>query len=257
MVDTHAHLGLCEPSPAELVEAASAAGVRRLLTVGLDEETDAEAIAHADAHPEVFACVGRHPNSAAGFDDAAAARIEELASHPRVAAIGETGLDFYRDRAPRSEQRRAFTDQIEIARRVGKPLVIHVRNGEGEDADAVAEVFGTLADRAGGVEVILHCFSAPAERVAEAAEHDWYCSFAGNVTYPSAEELREAARLVPGELLLAETDSPFLAPQPVRGKPNQPANVVATAELLAEVRGVPYAELEALIEANASRVFRW
>jgi TatD DNase family protein len=257
MVDTHAHLGLCEPSPAQLVEAATAAGVHRLLTVGLDEETNAEAIEHAEGHGEVFACVGRHPNSATGFDDAAAARIEELAAHPRVAAIGETGLDFYRDGAPRSEQRRAFASQIEIARRVAKPLVIHVRNGDGEEADAVAEAFETLATEGEGLAVILHCFSAPAERVAEAAEHGWYCSFAGNLTYPKAEALRDAAGLVPDELLLAETDSPFLAPQPVRGKPNQPANVVATAEVLAEVRGVSYPALEATIEANAERILRW
>jgi TatD DNase family protein len=257
MVDTHAHLGLCEPGVEELVVAARAAGVQRVLTVGLDEETNAEAVAHADAHREVFACVGRHPNSATGFDDEAAIAIEELASHQRVVAIGETGLDYYRDGAPRDDQRRAFEAQIEVARRVAKPVVIHVRNGEGSSGDAIAEVFATLAAEAGGVEIVLHCFSAPAERVDEAAEHGWYCSFAGNVTYPKAEELRDAARLVPTELLLAETDSPFLAPQPVRGKPNQPANVVATAEVLADARGVTYADLDATIEANAARILRW
>jgi TatD DNase family protein len=239
------------------VKAAAASGVRRVLTVGLDDDSNREAIGHAEEHDGVFACVGRHPNSAAGFDDAAAAAIEELGANPRVAAIGETGLDYFRDRAPREEQRRAFAAQIEIARRVGKPLVIHVRNGEGDEGDAVAEAFETLAADADGVRVILHCFSAPVERVGEAAEHGWFCSFAGNVTYPSAEPLREAARLVPAELLLVETDSPFLAPQPVRGKPNQPANVVDTAETLAEVRGVSYGELEALVEANAARVFGW
>jgi TatD DNase family protein len=257
MVDTHAHLGLCEPSADDLLAAARAAGLTRMLTVGLDERTNAEAIAHAEAYEEIFACVGRHPNSAAGFDDAAAEALEGLAADPRVGAIGETGLDYYRDGAPREDQRRAFAAQIEIARRMAKPLVIHVRNGEGEEGDAVAEVFETLAAHAAGVEVVLHCFSAPPERVPEAAERGWYCSFAGNVTYPKAEALREAAGLVPDELILAETDSPFLAPQPVRGKPNQPANVVATAEVLAEVRGVSYPELEETIEANARRVFGW
>ena len=171
--------------------------------------------------------------------------------------MGETGLDYYRDRAPRDEQRRAFSAQIEIARRVAKPLVIHMRSGPAPGDDAVDETLATLAREADGVAVILHCFSAPPERVAEAAERGWYCSFAGNVTYPNAAELREAARLVPGELLLVETDAPFLAPQPVRGKPNEPVNVVATAEVVAEERGLTYAELEALVDANAARVFGW
>jgi TatD DNase family protein len=172
-----------------------------------------------------------------------------------VVAIGETGLDYYRDRAPREDQRRAFQAQIEIARRLGLPLVIHVRD-PAEGDQAVAEAFATLAE-ADGVAVVLHCFSAPPERVGEAAERGWYCSFAGNVTYPKAEELREAARMVPAELLLAETDAPFLAPQPVRGKPNQPANVVAVGERLAAERGIAYPELEALLEANAAKVFGW
>ena len=257
MVDTHAHLGLCEEDAGDLVSAARAAGVGRILTVGLGEESNPDAIAMAEEHEEVYACIGRHPNSAAGFDDAAAAQIERLAEHPRVAAIGETGLDFYRDRSPRGDQRRAFEAQIEIAREVSKPIVIHMRSGEGAENDAVGETLRVLADRAGGVEVLLHCFSAPAERVAEVAERGWWCSVAGNVTYPKGEDLREAARRVPDELLLVETDSPFLAPQPVRGRPNSPANVVATAEVIAAERGVSYEELERLVEANAARLFGW
>jgi TatD DNase family protein len=258
VVDTHCHLGLCEADDAELVAAAAAVGVERMLTVGIDVAASREAIAAAEAHPQVFAAVGWHPNGASGFNDDAAAQLAELATHPRVAAVGETGLDYYRDRAPRDEQRHAFEAQIGIARRVGKPLVIHVRDGaESTGGEALAEVFEVLGVQAEGVDVVLHCFSAPADRVAEAAERGWYCSFAGNFTYPKAEGLRESARLVPDELLLVETDSPFLAPQPVRGKPNQPANVVATAERLAEVRGVAYDELEALVGANAARVFGW
>jgi TatD DNase family protein len=258
MVDTHCHLGLCEADEAELVASARDAGVRRILTVGIDEEASREAIAAAEAHEEVFACVGRHPNGTSGFDDAAAAELAELAAHPRVAAVGETGLDYYRDRAPKSDQRRAFEAQIEIARAVRKPVVIHVRDGaESTEGEALAETFQLLRTRAEGVTVILHCFSAPPGRVDEAAEAGWYCSFAGNVTFPKAESLREAARLVPDDLLLVETDSPFLAPQPVRGKPNQPANVVATAQRVAEVRGIAYEQLEALVEANATRAFRW
>jgi TatD DNase family protein len=257
VVDTHAHLGLCEPGDAELVASAAEAGVNRILTVGLGPDSNPDAVAAAREHEGVFAAVGRHPNSAGGFDEEAAAEIERLAREDEVVAVGETGLDFYRDGSPRPDQRLAFEAQIEIARRVEKPLVIHVRDGSGLDDDAVAEVFETLDAKAGGITVILHCFSAPPPRVPEAAEHGWFCSFAGNVTYPKAEALREAGALVPDELLLVETDSPFLAPRPVRGKPNQPANVVATAQQLAEVRGVGYRELERMVEANAARVFGW
>jgi TatD DNase family protein len=258
MLDSHCHLGLCKPGDGELVADAARVGVRRMLTVGIDEAASEEAIAAAETHDAVFAAVGRHPNGTEGFDDGAATRIEELARHPRVAAVGETGLDYYRDRAPRDQQRHAFRAHIEIARRVSKPLVIHVRDGGATtDGEALEHTFDILRAEAVGLTVILHCFSAPAERAFEAAEWGWYCSFAGNVTYPKSEALREAAREVPDDLLLVETDAPFLAPQPVRGKPNEPANVVATAEALAEVRGVSYAELEATVEANAARVFGW
>jgi TatD DNase family protein len=224
--------------------------VRRILTVGIDAESNRDAVATAEAHEEVFACVGRHPNSAAGFDAAAASAVEELAAHHRVRAIGETGLDYYREGAPRDAQRAAFEAQIGIARRAGLPLVIHMR-------DSVDDTFALLASQADGVTVILHCFSASPQRAADAAERGWHCSFAGNLTYPKAEELREAARVVPDELLLAETDSPFLAPQPVRGRPNQPANVVATARRLAEVRGTSFERVEEAVEANAARLFGW
>jgi TatD DNase family protein len=256
VVDTHAHLGSCKPGADELVAAAREAGVKRILTIGLGDESNREAIAHAERFEDVFAAVGHHPNSAGEFDDAARAGIAELASHEQVRAIGETGLDRFRDGAPIDDQRRAFAAQIEIAGESGKPLVIHMRDAE-DDQEASTETFETLAERADGVTVILHCFTASPARAAEAAERGWYCSFAGNVTYPKNESLREAARLVPDELLLAETDSPYLSPQPVRGKPNQPANVVETAAVLAAERGTDPAELEAAIEANAARLFQW
>jgi TatD DNase family protein len=256
VVDTHAHLGVCEPADGELVANARRAGVRRILTVGLDEASNREAIAAAEAHEEVFASVGRHPNSAAGFDERAAADVEELAAHEQVRAIGETGLDYYRDSSPREAQREAFGRQIAIARRTGLPLVIHMRDQAGVH-DVLEDTFAKLASEAEGVTVILHCCSVPPDRVGEAIERGWYCSFAGNVTYPKSDDLRETARLVPQELLLVETDSPFLAPQPVRGKPNQPANVVDVAEVVAEERGVAYGELERAVEANAGRIFGW
>jgi TatD DNase family protein len=256
VVDTHAHLALCEPDEDELIADAREAGVRRILTVGLGEDSNPEAVRAAEEDDGVFAAVGRHPNSAGGFDDAAANAIEELAARPGVVAIGETGLDFYRDRSEPEDQRRAFSAQISIARNAGKPVVIHLRDKDGSE-DAVSEAFDTLDREGGGVPVILHCFSAGPAWAERAAERGWYCSFAGNLTYPRAEPLRQAAALVSEDRLLVETDSPFLAPQPMRGKPNQPANVVATAERLAEVRGVSYGDLERTVEANAARVFGW
>jgi TatD DNase family protein len=256
VVDTHAHLTLCEPREDELVSVARKAGVRRILTVGLGEDSNPDVVQLARQDEGVFAAVGRHPNGAGGFDEAAAGALAELAAQPEVVAIGETGLDFYRDTADHEDQRRAFAAQISIAREAGKPLVIHLRDPEGSE-DAVAEAFATLDGQAHGLAVILHCFSAGPAWAERAGERGWYCSFAGNLTYPTSEPIREAAALVPDDRVLVETDSPFLSPQPMRGKPNQPANVVATAERLAEVRDVAYGELERTVEANAARVFGW
>jgi TatD DNase family protein len=172
-----------------------------------------------------------------------------------VRAIGETGLDYYRDGAPVADQRRAFAAQIEIAIELDLPIVIHARDPEG-GSEAVDEIFATLDARAADHPVILHCFSAP-RRVADAAERGWHCSFAGNVTYPSAQALREAAAQLPEDRILVETDAPYLSPQEMRGKRNQPANVVATARLVATVRGVSYEDLERTVEANARALFGW
>jgi TatD DNase family protein len=250
MVDSHTHLGFCEPPDTQLVEEASEAGVDRIVTVGTTGSTCREALAAAEAFPQVFAAIGRHPNEATGFDDADLAELCALAAHERCVAIGETGLDYYRDGAPRSDQRRAFTAQIELARQTGKPVVIHTREAE-DDTLAI------LSEQARGVRVILHCFTMDA-RVEECLEHeDWWISFAGNATYPKAAELRAAAVRVPAERLLVETDAPFLSPQPVRGKPNQPANVVHTARALAAERGLSYEEFERDVARAAAAVFGW
>jgi TatD DNase family protein len=251
VVDTHCHLDVCEPPDGELVERAREAGVTRLATVGMDDASIERALATAGEHREVAAIVGRHPNEAAGFGERDLDAIERAAatSDGLVRAIGETGLDYYRDRAPREDQRRAFEAQIDLARRLDLPLVIHTRAAE-------EDTFALLRDRAGGLTVIMHCFSAPA-RLDECVERGWLCSFAGNVTYPKATDLQAAARDVPEELLLVETDAPFLAPQPLRGKPNEPANVVRTAEHVAALRGISYEQLDAAVERNAARVFGW
>ena len=248
MVDTHCHLDRCGPDPADPVRAAVERGVTRIATVGMDGDSIASALAIADAHDEVYAIVGRHPNMAEGFTGADLEEIERAAGHPKARAIGETGLDYYRDYAPREDQLRAFEAQAELAARLGLPLVIHTREAE-------EDTFAVLREHAGAT-VILHCFSA-AGRLDECVERGWFCSFAGNVTYPKATDLHEAARNVPDELLLVETDSPFLSPQPLRGKPNQPANVCLTAEFVADLRGVPYEELDALVGSNSARVFGW
>jgi TatD DNase family protein len=255
MIDSHTHLFLCDPPEEELIAAAGAAGVERILNIGLGEGTNAGAVAAAERHAAVFASVGRHPNDAGGFDDAAASEIARLGAHEKVRAIGETGLDYFRDSAAPAEQRRAFAAQIEIALDLRLPIVIHARDPEGS-TDAVDEIFATLDARAAGHTVVLHCFSAP-QRVADAAERGWYCSFAGNVTYPSAEALRTAAAEVPEDRILVETDAPYLTPQEKRGQRNEPANVVATARAVAGARGVSYEKLERTVEANARALFGW
>jgi TatD DNase family protein len=250
VIDSHTHLELCEPPDAELVAAAVSAGVSRIVTVGTDGASCRAALAAAEDFPQVYAAIGRHPNSASGFDDADLAELEALAAHPRCVAIGETGLDYYRDYAPREDQARAFMAQIGLARSVGKPLVIHTRAAE-------ADTLWMLREHAADLRVILHCFSMP-DRLEECLDHDdWWISFAGNVTYPKAVELRLAAVRVPAERLLVETDAPYLSPQVVRGKPNQPAHVVSTARAVAVERRVPYDEFDAAIEASAAAVFEW
>ncbi|HVG74759.1 MAG TPA: TatD family hydrolase [Thermoleophilaceae bacterium] len=248
MIDSHCHLDYCQPPVAELVGRARAAGVDRMATVATNGEAIRHAIAAAEDHDEVVAIVGRHPHETAGFDDLALEEIERAATHPRARAIGETGLDYYRDHAPRDDQRRAFEAQLELAARAALPVVIHTRAAEDD-------TFAVLREHSDSVPVVvMHCFSAP-DRLEECVERGYMCSFAGNVTYPKATDLQEAARHTPDELLLVETDSPYLAPQPVRGKPNEPANVAHTARFVADLRGVSYEDLERTVAANFERVF--
>ena len=251
MIDSHTHLDMVPGADEENVRAALAEGVTRLVTIAMDHDGRRRALAQADAFPgTVYAAVGRHPNSATGFEDGDARDLAELATDPRVVAIGETGLDYYWDKAPREDQRRAFAAQIEIARDTGKPLVIHTR-------DAAADTIEVLERDAQGCRVILHCFSMP-EHLDTCLRHDdWWFSFAGNVTYPKAQDLAQAAERVPLDRLLVETDAPYLTPQAQRKQRNQPAFVVHTAAFVAERRGIAYAELEAAVDANAARLFGW
>jgi TatD DNase family protein len=249
VIDSHTHLDLCEPPDAELVAAADAAGVTRMLTVGIDGASCRAALAAAEAFPQVYAAIGRHPNAARGFDDADLAELRALSAHERCVAIGETGLDFYRDGAPREHQRRAFAAQIALARETGKPLVIHSR-------EAARETLDQLAAEASGVSVVMHCFSMPAQ-LQECLERGYAISFAGNATYKNAPELAQAAAVVPQDSLLVETDAPYLTPQAVRKQRNQPAFVVHTAAFIAQLRGVSGEQLDATVRRNAARVLGW
>ena len=250
MIDSHTHLDMCEPSNAELVDAALSAGVTRIVTVGTTSESCRAALAAAEEFEPVYAAIGRHPNEAAGFNDGVLDELRALAQHEKCVAIGETGLDHYRNYAPHEDQARAFAAQIELAAELGKPVVIHTRAAE-------EDTLRTLTELADGVRVILHCFTMTA-RIEQCLQHeDWWFSFAGNTTYPKAADLRDAARVVPPDRLLVETDAPFLAPQPARGKPNQPAYVVETARAVAHERGMAYAELEAAVQSSAASVFGW
>ncbi len=234
---------------AELVAEAAAAGVGRIVAIGVGHASSLRAVELTGEHEGVFAAVGVHPNDADGFTDDDLVWLRELAAHPKVVAIGECGLEFYRDHATPGNQRRAFSAQIALARETGLPLVIHTR-------DAARDTLDMLAEEAGGVPVILHCFSLP-EHLDEAAERGYMLSFAGPVTFPKSLDLQEAARRAPAELLLVETDSPYLAPVPRRGRPNHPANVAHTLRFVAGLRGVTEAELDDLTTANAARVFGW
>jgi TatD DNase family protein len=241
VIDTHAHLDPAE-APAVL-DRARAAGVDRVVVVATTVSQAAEALALAAAHDGVYACLGVHPHEAGSPADLG--ELRRLLRHDRAVAVGETGLDYFRDYAPREAQRSLFELELALAAELGMPVVVHTRAAD-EDTLTFLEPFeGT---------VVLHCFSSPA-LLEPALERGWYVSFAGNVTYPKAPELREAAARVPGDRILAETDSPYLAPQAVRGERNEPAYVVHTVAALAAARGEDADELGRRIEANAAAAF--
>ena len=243
MIDTHAHLE--RDTAAELLDRARAAGVDRVITVATRIAGAHEALALTEQHEGLYAALGIHPHNADEPDAHRVDELRELLAHPRAVAVGETGLDYFREYAPHDEQRALFDAQLELAADVGKPVVIHTRDADDDTLAALLRTDG---------KVVLHCFSSPA-LLAPALERGWYVSFAGNVTSPKAPELREAARRVPADRILAVTDSPYLAPQPLRGKRNEPANVVHTLAVLAEARGEDEAALARQIDANATAAF--
>ena len=245
MIDTHAHLDACADRPSALIRRARAAGVDRIVTVGTGIDSSRASLELAERHEEVFAALGIDPHQAATPEASRIGELRELLHHDRVVAVGETGLDYYRDSASRGRQRKLFDAQLELASELGKPVVIHTREADRDTAVALDGFDGT---------VVMHCFSSPG-LLKTALERGYYVSFAGNVTYPKANDLRSAAAQVPAERILAETDSPYLAPQARRGRPNEPANVVLTLAALAELRCEDADELGARIDANAAAAF--
>ena len=246
-VDTHCHLFLLDGEPGAAVESARRAGVGRLICVGIDPESSHRSVEMAESFRGVFATAGMHPHTAGDLDDAAGADIEELLSNPQVVGVGECGLDYFRMKSPVEEQQRVFRLHVRWSREVDKPLVVHVRDAWD---DAVRILDDERAER-----VVLHCFSGDADTAVACAERGWFMSFAGNVTYPRNEHLRQAASVAPPDRLLVETDSPFLSPQALRGRDNEPANAVAVVEELARVRAVPVPEMLGLTTANALAAF--
>jgi TatD DNase family protein len=247
VIDTHAHLDALDADAAEVLERAWAVGVERVIAVGSGLDSCRSTLALAEGEDGVFAALGLHPHQAGETDQGDLRELERLLEHPKAVAVGEAGLDYFRDYAPRDRQAESFRAQAELAVKLGKPLVVHSRAADEETAAILA---GLPPD----TSIVLHCFSSLG-LLAPALEHGWYVSFAGNVTYPNAEELRTAAVGVPAERLLAETDSPYLAPQPVRGRRNEPANVIHTLAALAHERGADPVELGRQIDENASAAF--
>jgi TatD DNase family protein len=244
VIDTHAHLDALD-EPGEVVARAREAGVRRILTVGTDVSGCRRALELADAHDGVYAILGIHPHAANDATEADVAEVRSLLAHPKAVGAGEMGLDWFRDYAPRDAQQRLFAWMLAVAQETGKPAVIHTRAA---DADTLA----ALEDFEG--RVVLHCFSSP-HLLEPALERGWYVSFAGNATFPKAVDLRLAATQVPAARILAETDAPYLAPQAVRGKRNEPAYVMHTLAALAQARGEDPDDLERQIELNATECF--
>ena len=241
MIDTHAHLDALE-HPAGAVARAHAAGVERIVAIGSGLASTRATLEIARRAEGVFCAVGVHPHQAADGES-----LDELRAliDGDVVAVGEIGLDFFRDYAPRDRQRGVFADQLRLAAELGKPVIIHSRAADHEIAAMLEDFDGT---------VVLHCFSSPG-LLPVALERGYYVSFAGNVTYPKAKELRDAADRVSADKILAETDCPFLAPQPVRGQTNEPSFVMHTVATLAEVRGEAADGLASRIDANAAAAF--
>ncbi|MFO7567157.1 MAG: TatD family hydrolase [Enhygromyxa sp.] len=253
LIDSHCHLDY-EPMSSDIAATlarAREAGVERCVHIGCSPHSMARAVEIARAHPEIRASVGIHPHEARHLDDALLAQIEQLAGDPAVVAIGETGLDYHYDLSPRDDQLRAFGQQIDLARRLDMPLVLHIRDAH-EDAWAVLEEHPPRSTPG-----VVHCFTGNAAQARRWLELGWYISFSGIATFKKAVELREAVSLVPRDRIMLETDAPYLAPEPLRGRKNEPANVAFTCVALAKLRGEAPELLAEAATANTLALFGW
>lgn len=248
-IDSHCHLDSLEGDLDEALQRAASAGVGTMITIGTDLPSSREAVRIASAHRGVYATVGIHPYDAEDFDEVVGAEIELLAGDPRVVAVGEVGLDFYRDHSSPEAQQRAFQAQIALAKRLDKPMVLHIR-------EAFPQVIAQLEEAGPPETLIFHCFAGGAAEAEVAVAMGGFVSFAGNVSYKTAGTLREAARVVPLDRLLVETDSPYLSPVPHRGKPNEPRNVADVGAALAAATGRPVEEIAEATAGNARKAFR-
>ena len=248
LVDTHCHLDMLDVEGA--LERMEAAGVGRAVTIGVDLASSEWAVRAAEQHPQLWATVGLHPHDAKDRTDALMTRIEELAAHPRVVGVGEAGLDYHYDNSPRDEQRVSFAEQIALAKRSGKALVIHSR-------DAWDDTFAILEREGAPERLVFHCWSGDADYARRAVAMGAVLSFSGTVTFKNANDLRAVAEVTPLERIVIETDAPFLTPQPHRGKRNEPAYVRFVAEEIARVKAVPTADVEQVTTANAEKLFGW
>ncbi len=249
ITDSHAHLywRSYDGDRDEVLERARAADVRRIIVPGTDVSTSQAALDLAASELEVYPAAGIHPHDASEANEEARERIEEMCGLPECVAVGESGLDFFKEYSPRKAQIEAFYWHLDLARRIEKPLIVHCRDAHEDTARIIAEF--------GGVRGVMHCYSHGPRELEPYLEAGFLISFAGPVTYPRNDGNREAARLVPDELLLVETDSPFLAPQERRGKRNEPAYVARVLEKVAEVRGKNPATLARVTSDNAARLF--
>ncbi len=252
LIDTHCHLDFPDFAAErdDIVARAHAAGVKQMITISTRVRKFPEILAIAETYPSVFCSVGTHPHNADEELDITVAELVALSQHPRVVAIGEAGLDYFYDNAPRDAQATGLRNHIAAARKTGLPLVIHSRSADDDMAAILTEETGK-----GAFPFLLHCFSSGPDLARVGVELGGYVSFSGILTFPKSEEIREIAKTVPPERMLVETDAPYLAPKPFRGKRNEPAYVAHTAAVLAETIGVSTDDIARITTENAFRIF--
>ena len=257
LIDSHCHLDFrdFEADRTAVLNRAWEAGLERILVPGIDLQTSQAAIELAEAHPQIYAAVGVHPNSAMLWDEGTLEFLEALAAHPKVVAIGEIGLDYYRDRSPRGLQRQVLQEQLKLAEQLNLPVVIHTRNASSDERTCMSETLEVLAQAS--VNGVLHSFSGNLSEAERTLELGFFIGITGPVTFKNAAELRQVVAAVPLDRLLTETDSPFLTPHPYRSQRNEPAHVRFVAEKISELHNQPGAVVAETIAANAQRLFKW